>query len=101
MKMLMNVRIPHEPFNTAVKNGSVGKIIGRIVEEIRPEHVYFIEQYGTRGAILIVNVEKSSQILSLAEPWFLNFKADCEFRVAMTPDDLQKANLDAIGDEWK
>ena len=41
-----------------------------------------------------------SKIPSLAEPWFLTFNADVDFRVAMTPDDLKKAGLDAMGKKW-
>jgi len=36
----------------------------------------------------------------LAEPWFLTFNAHVEFRVAMTPEDLGRANLDALGKKW-
>ena len=32
MRMLLNVEFPHEPFNTLVRNGTVGQIIGRILE---------------------------------------------------------------------
>ena len=41
--MLLNVRIPHEQFNKAVKDGSAGQKLRRILEEIKPEAVYFIE----------------------------------------------------------
>jgi len=37
----------------------------------------------------------------LAEPWFLHFDATVEFLPAMTPADLQKADLDSIGKKWK
>ena len=32
MRMLLNIRIPHEPFNTLVRDGSVGDVIGRILK---------------------------------------------------------------------
>lgn len=101
MRFLMNVRIPHEPFNTANREGTAGPILGRILEETKPEAVYFTEQNGTRGAVLIVHMDDPSQLPALAEPWFLNFNADCEFRIAMVPEDLQKAGLDAIAEKWK
>ena len=56
---------------------------------------------GHRGAVLIVNVESASHIPSLAEPWFLLFNADCEFRIVMSAEDLQKAGLGEIGAKWK
>ena len=100
MRMLLNVEIPHEPFNTAVRNGTVGDTIRRIIAESKPESVFFTEQNGHRGATLIVQVEQASQIPALAEPWFLNFNADCQFRIAMTAEDLQKSQLDELGKKW-
>jgi len=99
--MLLNVVIPHEPFNTAVREGTAGAIVKRILDETKPEAVYFTELDGTRGAVLIVNVDSPSQVPSLAEPWFLNFNADCKFRIVMTPEDLGKAGLDELGKKWK
>ncbi len=100
MRMLMTVEIPHEPFNTAVREGTVGPTLNRILEDLQPEAVYFTEQDGTRGAVLIVNVDKPSDIPALAEPWFLSFNADCRFRIAMTPEDLAAAGLDELGKKW-
>jgi hypothetical protein len=98
--MLLTVTIPHEPFNTLVRQKKAGEIIGRILEEIKPEAAYFTEQDGTRGAVFVVNVADPSRVPSLAEPLFLNFNADCRFRVVMSPDELGKAGLDAIADKW-
>ena len=100
MRMLLNVEFPHEPFNAAVRDGSAGAKIARIMEAIKPEAAYFIEQNGRRTAILIVQVEQSAQIPALAEPWFLQFNADCQFRIAMTPEDLQQAGLEELGKKW-
>jgi hypothetical protein len=100
MRMLLNVKIPHAEFNAAVRDGSAGSKLKKILDELKPEAVYFTEQNGGRGAILIVEVADPSRIPSLAEPWFLTFKADVEFRVAMTPEDLAKSGLDKIGKKW-
>jgi hypothetical protein len=100
MRMLMNVELPLEPFNTAVRNGTVGDIVRKILEDCKPESVYFTEQHGRRGAVLVVQVERECQIPALAEPWFLQFQAHCEFRIAMTPEDLEQAGLQALGKKW-
>ena len=72
----------------------------RILEALKPESVYFTEFGGLRTALLVVHLDDASQIPALAEPWFLNFNADVEFHVAMTPEDLAKAGLDALGKKW-
>jgi hypothetical protein len=100
MRVLMNVKFPHQPFNAAVKDGTVGKKLNQILDSIKPEAVYFTEQNGQRGAVIIVNMADSSRIPALAEPWFLTFEADVEFRIAMTPADLKKAGLAKIGKQW-
>jgi hypothetical protein len=96
----LQVSIPHEPFNAAVRDGTAGQKLSRIVDETKPEVVYFTEQHGQRGAIMIVEMSDPSKIPTLAEPWFLTFNASVEFRVVMTPDDLQKAGLDEVGKKW-
>lgn len=101
MRMLLNVRIPHEPFNTLVREGTPGEVIGRILEELKPEAAYFTEQNGTRGAVLVVNLDDPSGIPARAEPFFLKFNADVELRVAMVPTDLMKAGLENLGSKWK
>lgn len=100
MRILLNVSMPHEPFNTLVREGKAGEIIQNIIAEIKPESIYFTEQDGTRGAVAVVNIDEPSQIPSFSEPFFLNFNADCEFRVAMSPEDLGKAGLDELGQKW-
>ncbi len=100
MKMLMNVRFPHEVFNAAVKDGSVGRKINDILAAVKPEAVYFTEIDGKRGAILIVEVENPAMVPALAEPWFLVFKADVNFRIVMSPEDLQQGGLEKLGNAW-
>ena len=100
MRMILDITVPHEPFNSLVRKGEAGKKLGEILEAIKPEAVYFSEHDGKRGAIVVVDMADPSKIPSLAEPWFLTFNAEVRFRVAMTPDDLKKAGLDAVGKKW-
>ena len=100
MRMLVHVKIPHEPFNTAVRNGTAGKTMERILAETKPEAIYFTEFDGRRGAIMIVDVADPSRIPALAEPWFLSFNADFSAHIVMSPEELGRAGLEAIGKKW-
>ena len=100
MRMLLSAKVPHETFNAAVRDGSAGEKLKRILDATKPEVTYFTEQNGQRGAIMIVNLADPSQIPAFAEPWFLTFNADVEFSVVMTPEDLARAGLDALGKKW-
>jgi hypothetical protein len=100
MRMLLQVKIPHDTFNAAVRDGTIGKKLERILEATKPEAVYFTERDGQRGAIMIVNLDDQSKVPTFAEPWFLTFNANVEFHVVMTPDDLARAGLEALGKQW-
>jgi hypothetical protein len=100
MRMLMHAKFPHATFNTAVKDGTVGKKIRRILDETKPEAVYFTEYEGHRGAILIVNVDDPSKVPAFAEPWFLLFDADVQFHIVMSPEELGRAGIEADAKKW-
>jgi hypothetical protein len=101
MRMLLSVTFPPEPFNTLVRKKKAGQIIDRILSELKPEAAYFTEENGSRGGVVVINVSEPSRIPFYAEPFFLNFNAECRLRVAMTAEDLAKADLDKLGEKWK
>lgn len=100
MRMLVHAKFPNTEFNAAVKDGSIAEKIKRILDDAKPEAVYFTNYNGQRGAIMIVDLADQSKVPSLAEPWFLTFNADVEFHVAMTPEDLGRAGLNELGKKW-
>jgi hypothetical protein len=100
MRMIMNVLIPVEPFGTLVRNGTAGAKMQQILEDIKPEAAYFTAQDGHRGGIFIIDMQDVSEIPRFAEPFFLTFDAEVQFQPAMTPEDLGRADLVALGKKW-
>ncbi len=100
MRMLVDLDFPIEPFNTYVRDGTIGERIGKILEDLKAEAVYFTEQDGKRGGILIIDVASPSDVPRIAEPFFLTFDAEVRFHICMTPDDLAQAGLDELGKKW-
>jgi len=100
MRMLLIATIPHHTFNAAVKDGTAGAKIGKILDAIRPESVHFTEICGKRTAFVVVDLPDAAKIPALAEPWFLTFEADVQLHPAMTPDDLKRSGIDAMGKQW-
>jgi hypothetical protein len=98
--MLMTVKIPNQPFNAAVKDGTAGAKLNKIMEAIKPEAAYFTDQCGQRCGILVVDLPDASRIPALAEPWFLTFEASVEFKPVMLPDDLKHSGIDSMGKQW-
>lgn len=100
MKMLLMVEFPLEPFNSLVRSGTAGEVIRHILEAINPETAYFTEHDGKRGGIFVIDVKAPSDVPTFSEPFFLNFHANCKFRILMSPEDLQKAGLEELGRKW-
>jgi len=98
--MLMIVTLPHAKFNAAVKDGTASAKNGKIMEALKPEAAYFTDAHGHRTGYLVVDLPDPSKIPSLAEPWFLTFEADVHMHVCMTPEDLQRSGVDALGKQW-
>ena len=100
MKMLVKFQNPIEPFNSMVRDGTVGQVLSEILDDLKPEAVYFTAGDGQRGGIMIINLKDTSEIPRYAEPFFLKFNASVEFVPCMTPEDLMKAGLDDLGKKW-
>jgi hypothetical protein len=98
--MLVHVKIPNKEFNACVKDGSVGDKVKRILDETKPEAVYFTEYDGKRGLIMLVDVTEPSAVPAIAEPWFITFDAEVEFHIVMSPAQLEKAGLDMMAKKW-
>jgi hypothetical protein len=89
--MMMKVNIPVDTGNAAAMAGELGAKIQSILADLKPEAAYFTEDNGERTGFLFFDMQDSSQIPSIAEPWFLAFNAKLTFRPVMNLDDLGKA----------
>jgi len=100
MKILMNAKYHNEPLNSMVREGKIDVVMNEIMESQKPEVIYFTEVEGHRGAMCVIDINDQSQLPSIAEPYFLNFDAECHFTIAMSPQDLKVAGLNEIGKKW-
>ena len=100
MRFLLKITFPVENANRASKDGTFEKKLQRIMAGLRPEAVYFAAENGKRTGFLIVNMQETSQMPAIAEPFYLGFNADVEFHPVMIPEDLAKGNLASLGKKW-
>jgi uncharacterized protein DUF3303 len=92
MRMLLRVSIPVESGNAAVKAGTLGSTIEKILADLKPEAAYFIaDDDGNRSGSIVFDMQDQSQIPAVAEPWFLAFNAKISIQPVMTLQDLAKA----------
>lgn len=91
MRFLLKVSIPVDAGNEAVKNGTLSKTIESILAELKPEAAYFSDDNGKRTGFIFFEMQDTSQVPAVAEPWFLALSASIELHPAMNVEDLKKA----------
>jgi hypothetical protein len=89
MRMLLRVSIPVEAGNAAVRAGTLGTTVERILADLKPEAAYFFaDDNGNRSGSIVFDMKDTSQIPALAEPWFMAFNAKVSFRPVKYPSVL-------------
>ncbi len=91
MRFLFKATWDIEAGNALAKAGTLGTTVQSILEELKPEAAYFLAEDGKRSAMLIVNLDDTSQIPAVAEPWFLACNASVSFQPVMLAEDLERA----------
>ncbi|MCL2553716.1 MAG: hypothetical protein FWE15_13500 [Actinomycetia bacterium] len=89
MRMLLTAKMDSEKTNQLITDGTLGKTMEGILEELKPEAAYFTAWEGERTALLVIDLDDSSQMPSVAEPFF-QAGAKVSLRPAMNRDDLTK-----------
>jgi len=91
MRFLLKVSIPVETGNALAKEGRLAKIIGQIVDDLKPEAAYFLDDRGKRTGYIFFHIQDNSDIPKVVEPWMLALNASIEIHPAMALEDLKKA----------
>ena len=89
MRTLLKVRVPVEAGNRAIKDNTLPQIIGKFVETWKPEASYFTSENGQRTALFVLDVKDSSDLPSIAEPFFLQLEAEITTSICMNLEDMK------------
>ncbi|MFJ5260898.1 hypothetical protein ACIQAC_10600 [Streptomyces sp. NPDC088387] len=90
MRVLLKASMDTEKANEAIRSGTLGKLIQEAMEQIKPEAAYFTTENGQRTAFLFFDMQDSSQMPVISEPFFLNLDAKISYTPVMNMDDVTK-----------
>jgi hypothetical protein len=94
MRTLLKMQMDVEAGNRAIRDGSFGEIMDRVMDELQPEAAYFTALDGKRTGLIFFDLDDPSRIPSIAEPFFMTVGASIEFMPAMNADEV-RAGLEA------
>ena len=96
MRMYMQISLPADKGNAAIKDGRIEKVMMGFRDRWQPEALYFTALNGVRTVVAVVDLKKEADIPPMVEPFFLELEAKVEMGPAMNGDDLG-AGLAALG----
>lgn len=91
MRFLIEVRTPVEVGNAGMRDGTLPTQIRKYLSDVKPEAVYFSAAHGQRTIYLIVDLQSSGQLAEIAEPAWLDWKAEVNFTPVATAEEFEKA----------
>lgn len=95
MRMMLQVTIPVEQGNKALKDGRLAETVQSFIAEHKPEAAYFLANKGMRCAVFYVDLKDTTDIPRITEPFFNNLHASIEATPVMDARDL-KAGLEKV-----
>ena len=96
MRTLVRITPDIDKGNAAILDGTFEHLIAQTVDRLNPETAFFFADHGKRTANFIFDMADSSDIPSVAEPWFLKVGATVEFFPCMNGDDVRIGIAKAI-----
>lgn len=90
MRVLLRATLDTEKANEAVRSGKLPEVISRTLDQLKPEAAYFGPLGGRRTALLVFDMQDSSELPPTGEPFFTELNAEVEVSPIMNADDLRK-----------
>jgi len=89
MRMMLKWSLPTDAGNKMIKDGEVGKVLGPLLEAMKPEAAYWFASGGIRGGLFVFDLAESSDQPKFSEPLWM---AGCsvEFFPVMNQEELMK-----------
>jgi hypothetical protein len=89
MKFLLRLHMPTESGNKMLQDPNFPKKLESVLNQVKPEAVYFAPIEGERGIYMIVNLPSADMIAGIAEPLWTTFNCKLDLTPVMELSDLQ------------
>ncbi len=90
MRTLLRIRMGTEAGSKAIANGTIERLMRELVDRIKPEAAYFFPDRGKRSASFVFDMQDSSTMPMLLEPFFKELDAEVQLVPVMNLEDLEK-----------
>ncbi|WP_030270969.1 DUF3303 family protein [Streptomyces sp. NRRL B-24484] len=89
MRVLLTVEMDTEKANKAITDNTLATTMKSVLDRIKPEAAYFGTKEGLRTGYIVFDLKDSSDIPTVAEPFFQDLGAKVTFLPVMNFDDVQ------------
>jgi len=97
MRTMLRFELGLAATNDAVEAGTMDAINAQLMDDTKPEAVYFGTENGRRTGYLVFDMVDSAQIPVIAEPLFRRMGASVQFIPVMNADELRRGLAAAAG----
>jgi hypothetical protein len=89
---MVKATIPNDAGNEMIRSGpAMQELIEKVLGDVQPEAAYFSVADGQRTLFLVANIDKSEEMVRIAEPLWLGLEADVDVYPCMSVADFDKA----------
>ncbi len=90
MRMMLKAVVDTAAGNAIVADGSIGQVIGGLVDRLKPEATYFAGEDGQRACFMVFDMTDAADLPSICEPLFQAGNARITVVPCMNMEDMQK-----------
>ncbi|MXM64852.1 hypothetical protein GR925_15710 [Streptomyces sp. HUCO-GS316] len=96
MRVLLKASFDTEKSNELIRSGKMPGLIEGALERIKPEAAYFTTDHGERTCYMVFDMQDSSQMPVIGEPFFMEGNAEVYFTPVMDAQEL-RTGLSQLG----
>lgn len=90
MRTMVRITVPVEAGNAAIRDGSLPKVVGEALDQLKPEAAYFFTgSSGLRTCLMVIDLKDPSDIPGIAERFYMAMNASVQFTPVMNAADLK------------